>query len=210
MEIYVPHNPITQPPHHLITPSPTPPEIALIAGPNGVGKSTLARLLIPEGMPFLNADEMAKSLAAETGGAAGDFEAGKRLLTAMDYYAGERRSFAVETTLSSKTFAPKIRESKASGYGFRLIFIYSPSVELCIARVAERVRRGGHNIPEATIRRRYAAGLRNFHALYRPLADEWQIYSNTAATVPLVIADGAAEMINVYHPEVWEKIHNAV
>ena len=182
------------------------PEFVLIAGPNGAGKSTLARLLLPEAMPFLNADEIAKSLAAESDGETDDLSAGRLLLAAMDYYAGQRRSFAVETTLSSRTFAPKIRKLKAAGYRFRLIFIFSPDVELCIARVAERVRRGGHDIAEATIRRRYVAGLHNFRDLYRPQADFWSAHANLSDGPPEIIAEGDADTVTVYHYELWRRM----
>lgn len=60
----------------------------------------------------------------------------------------------------------------------KLIFLQLDSPEAAIARVAQRVRQGGHHIPEETIRRRFAAGRRNFESLYAPLVDAWALYDN--------------------------------
>jgi predicted ABC-type ATPase len=123
-----------------------PPEIVLIAGPNGAGKSTLARYLLPEALPFLNADEIAKTLPDDTGNK--EIESGRELLRRLNSLVAKRRSFAVETTLSSRSLAPKIVYLKELGYRFQLVFLCLPEPELAIERVASRVRRGGHDIPE--------------------------------------------------------------
>ena len=134
-------------------------------------------------------------------------EAGRILLRRMDECAAQNADFAVETTLSSRALAPRIKRLQAAGYRFSLGYVWTPDVELSIARVAERVRSGGHNIPEDVIRRRYKMGLKNFFELYRPIADEWTIYMNTTYRKPLRIAAGIrTESIEIYSQTVWEDI----
>jgi predicted ABC-type ATPase len=178
------------------------PEVVIIAGPNGAGKSTFARFVLPEAMPFLNADEIAKALPGNR-----DRESGRLLLHRWDDLAAARQSFAIETTLASRSLAPKVAQLKTQGYRFVLIFLYSPSPELNAARVASRVRRGGHNIPEDTIRRRYELGIKNLTELYLPLADEWQIYANLTLEGPsLIAAGGEGQETLVAEASAWRRI----
>lgn len=183
--------------------TPAAPQVVILAGPNGAGKSTYARLLLPEGTAFLNADEIAKTLtpapAVNT-----DREAGRLLLGQMDALAARRASFAVETTLSSRSLAPRIAGLRAAGYLFRLFYIYLPSADLAVARVAARVRRGGHAIPTDVVHRRYERGLRNFFTLYRPLADRWRVYQNVGFGRPrLVASGGAGQRSRASDPVLW-------
>jgi len=97
-----------------------------------------------------------------------------------------RESFALETTLSGLGYLRHIRRWRALGYRVILYFLTLPDVETAIARVAERVRQGGHDIPEATIRRRFVAGLRNFEQHYRQCVDEWATYDNSTSTLTLL------------------------
>lgn len=163
--------------------------IIVIAGPNGAGKSTLARHLLPKALEFVNADDIARALPEDFTGNR-DLEAGRILLRHLDELKETRQSFAVETTLASRGLAQRIASLRRDGYRFELIFIWSPSVDLSISRVASRVRAGGHDIPEDTIRRRYASGLRNFFGLYQPLADRWRVYRNDAVGPHTLIASG--------------------
>ncbi|MBC8139982.1 MAG: hypothetical protein H7Y38_00925 [Armatimonadetes bacterium] len=81
-----------------------------------------------------------------------ELESGRQLLRRMDSLKAEVRSFAVETTLASRSLAPRLRDLQSAGYTVSLIFFFTPAPELCIARVASHVRRGGHDIPESVIR----------------------------------------------------------
>jgi predicted ABC-type ATPase len=90
------------------------------------------------------------------------------MLTRIHELARQRVSFAFETTLASRSFAPWLVELAQTGYRFRLVFLWLPSADFAVDRVADRVRLGGHSVPEQTVRRRYAAGLRNFFGLYQP------------------------------------------
>jgi len=167
----------------------SPPKVIVIAGPNGAGKSTAATHLLPVGMTYVNADEVAKTLPNYPSRGA-DLEAGRIVLEQLEDLELRRASFAVETTLAGRTLAPRIARLRQAGYRFRLIFLWSPSADLSVQRVASRVRAGGHDIPEATIRRRYEPGLRNFFSLYRPIADKWAVYDTARGGPPAIIAEG--------------------
>jgi predicted ABC-type ATPase len=78
---------------------------------------------------------------------------------------------------------------RADGYLVKLFFLRLASPELAVARVRQRVREGGHNIPEPVIRRRFAGGLRNFEELYKPVVDEWALYDNSGGE-PVLIEEG--------------------
>jgi len=129
--------------------------------------------------------------------------AGRVMLSRLRELAEQRLSFAFETTLASRTFAPWLRDLGASGYEVHLVFLWLSSADLAIERVADRVRSGGHNIPADVVRRRYAAGVRNFFGLYRPVATNWVLY-NSSGPQPTLIAEGLElQPERVYDTEVW-------
>ena len=99
-----------------------------------------------------------------------------------------------------------IREWKSNGYLFHLFFVWVPSPEVSIHRVRERVRAGGHGIPEETIRRRYQRGLANFFTLYQPLADSWRFLDNTSPNGPRQIAEGSGNLEAVADQSLWNSI----
>lgn len=98
----------------------------------------------------------------------------------IDRLAAARASFAFESTLSGLGHAGRIRTLKKAGYRIEMIFLRLPSVEVAIARVATRVRQGGHAVSEADIRRRFRRGWENFESTYRTLADAWAVYDNSS------------------------------
>lgn len=124
--------------------------------------------------------------------------------------ARRRETFAFETTLSGRSYARLIAELVAIGYTFHLIFLWLESPELALQRVAERVRRGGHDIPDEVVRRRYERGLRNFRELYRPLASTWMIYDNSAvgAARPVAVGSGA-DVAEILDLETWRRIEGS-
>src|SRR5262245_35222782 len=133
------------------------PTVAIIAGPNGAGKSTIARKMLSPAAGvehFVNADVIGQGLSAFRSEAMA-LKAGRIMLEHLHELADTRCTFAFETTLASRTFAPWVADLKGKGYLFRLLFLWLPSPELAMTRVRDRVRRGGHDIPEDTIRRRY-------------------------------------------------------
>ena len=135
-------------------------KVIVIAGPNGAGKTTFAREFLPNeaGCPvFVNADLIAAGLAPfapDTVAA----QAGRMMLQELARHFAARESFAFETTLAGRAYLGHIRAWQAAGYRVKLIFLQLDSPEEAIARVAQRVRQGGHDIPQAIIRRRFAAG----------------------------------------------------
>jgi predicted ABC-type ATPase len=167
-------------------------KIVIIAGPNGAGKTTFAREFLPNeaGCPiFVNADLIAAGIAPfqpETVA----FHAGRLMLQEIARHATEGRSFAFETTLSGRTYAPMIDRWRTQGYIVKLIFLSLASPDEAVARVAVRVRQGGHNIPVDTILRRYEAGLMHFRETYRSRVDFWQLFDNSGE-FPLLLEEGA-------------------
>lgn len=166
-------------------------KIVIIAGPNGAGKTTFAREFLPNeaGCPvFVNADLIAAGIAPfqpETVA----FHAGRLMLQEIARHAAEERSFAFETTLSGRTYAPMIDRWRTQGYIVKLIFLSLASPDEAVARVAIRVRQGGHNILVDTIRRRFEAGLMHFRETYRSQVDYWQLYDNSGEA-PLLLEEG--------------------
>ena len=163
-------------------------KIIIIAGSNGVGKTTFAKEFLPKEAScpaFVNADLIAAGLSPFSPESA-SIHAGKLMLTMTDSLVIDGRSFALETTLSGKGYARKIPLWRKRGYHVKLVFLELPDVEIAIARVAQRVSQGGHNIPETTIRRRYDAGIYNFHQTYKSLVDVWLHFDN-ADNLPVLI-----------------------
>ena len=156
-------------------------KVIIIAGPNGAGKTTFASVFLPVDAAcpvFVNADLIAAGLAPFAPETAA-VQAGRLMLLEMARHFAARRSFAFETTLSGRGYVRHIREWQAAGYRVKLIFLQLDSVDEAIARVAQRVRQGGHDVPAATIRRRFVAGLKNFEHLYAPQVDAWALYNNS-------------------------------
>lgn len=155
---------------------------------------------------FVNADTIALGLSAFQPESVA-FHAGRVMLERIHRLARERLNFAFETTLASRTFAPWIEELKKTGYIFHLVFLWLPNPEFALARVAERVRMGGHNVPEEIVRRRYGKGIRNFFRLYKPLADTWFFYDNSVAGTLNLLASGEREIgISIENRLIWKQI----
>jgi predicted ABC-type ATPase len=181
--------------------------VIVVAGPNGAGKSTAAAHLVPDSIEYVNADEIAKTLDTYPSREA-DVTAGRLVLSRLDDLERTRSDFAVETTLAGLSLASRITRLRDSGYFFLLVFLWTPSAEFSIARVASRVRAGGHSIPEATIRRRYVAGQINFFQRYRPLADKWEVFNSTMG-LPTLVAEGTIESVqSVADEEVWAQLRS--
>lgn len=155
--------------------------VIIVAGPNGAGKTTFAREFLPQeaGCPvFVNADLIAAGLAPFAPEQAA-LQAGRLMLHELQRHFENRRSFAFETTLSGTAYLRHIARWRASGYHVKLWFLSLATPEQAIARVAQRVAQGGHDVPEAVVRRRFAAGLTNFKARYQQAVDSWALYDNT-------------------------------
>lgn len=165
-----------------------PKKIIIIAGPNGAGKTTFARSFLPTeaGLPrFINADLIAAGLSPFAPEAAA-IKAGRLMLEEIAESGRRGESFALETTLSGLGYLRHIRRWQAQGYAVSLFFLALPDVDMAIARVAERVRQGGHDIPEAVIRRRFSAGRKNFEQHYCDAVNDWSLYDNAGSTPVLL------------------------
>ncbi len=182
------------------------PQILVIAGPNGAGKSTCAARYLPEGMAYVNADEIAKDQPGYPSPAV-DIQAARIALEMMDALEERRESFALETTLATRSLARRIVRLRGCGYRFHLVFVWAPGANFCVERVAWRVRSGGHHIPEETIRRRYSAGIDNFFKLYRPMAEVWELLQNLGFEGPRLIASGQLGGVETIHDaSLWNLI----
>ena len=161
----------------------SPKKIIVIAGPNGAGKTTFARSFLPAEahLPrFINADLIAAGLAPFAPETAA-IKAGRLMLDEIEQCGRRGESFAFETTLSGLGYLRHIARWRAQGYRVSLFFLTLPNAESAIARVAARVRQGGHDVPEPIIRRRFAAGWDNFHRHYKRAVDDWAVYDNAGA-----------------------------
>jgi predicted ABC-type ATPase len=139
---------------------------------------------------FVNADVIAQGLSALDPNQAA-MAAGRIMMKRLKELAATRDDFAFETTLASRSFAPWLTELKSVGYEVHLVFLWLPSADAAVKRVAERVSLGGHDVPEATIRRRYHNGLRNFFERYQSLANSCQVIDNSVVGKPRLVATGS-------------------
>lgn len=166
-------------------------KIIIIGGPNGAGKTTFARSFLPAEAQcprFINADLIAAGLSPFAPESAA-VKAGRLMLQELAECSARGESFAFETTLSGLSYLRHIERWKDMGYHISLFFLTLPSPEYAIERVAERVKQGGHHIPEETIRRRFASGMRNFINHYRGAVNAWALYDNSEA-LPIMIEWG--------------------
>lgn len=175
------------------------PSVFIIAGPNGAGKTTVSKAVLRDALgvrEFVNADVIAAGLSGFDPERAA-FAAGRVMLTRLRELAAAHESFAFETTLASRTFAPWLAELKTQGWRVRILYVWVQSADTSVARVAARVRKGGHDVPEDVIRRRYLRSAHNLFSLYLPLANAWRIYDNTGGK-PRLIAKRAPDSSDSY------------
>ncbi len=153
----------------------------IIAGCNGAGKTTASMTILPKSLlvkEFVNADEIAKGLSPfNPEGVA--IEAGRLMLERIQYLLHKGESFSIETTLATRSYVNLVRRAHDLGYIVYLIFFWLNSPQLAVDRVAERVGKGGHNIPYDVILRRYTKGIDNLFKLFMNDVDLWAIYDNS-------------------------------
>lgn len=164
------------------------PKIIILAGPNGAGKTTFARAFLPQEAGckvFVNADLIAAGLSPFAPERAA-IQAGRLMLGAIAEHVQKGVSFAIETTLSGLGYARQIPQWRQAGFRVELYFLSLRSADQAVSRVAGRVLQGGHDIPDATIRRRFASGARLFATVYQSLVDQWFLFDN-AGDVPVLV-----------------------
>jgi predicted ABC-type ATPase/GNAT superfamily N-acetyltransferase len=185
------------------------PRVIVLAGCNGAGKTTAARTILAEELrvlTFVNADVIAQGLAGfDPNNVA--LEAGRIMLARLQELAAARANFAFETTLAGRTNASWLKQLRQQGYVVHLVYFWLASADLAVARVAARVRLGGHSVQEATIRQRYVRSVRNFFTVYQPLLSTWKVYDNTDPNICEVIAEGNDPgLCDVLRSEIWESM----
>ena len=186
-------------------------EIVIIGGPNGAGKTAAAQLLVPKGLEileFVNADEIARGLSPFNSQHAA-LAAGRLMLERIRELVRNQQSFAFETTCSGRTHIPMLRRCKADGWRVTLVYLWLPSPEAALDRVARRVREGGHGIPGDVVVRRYWAGLSNLRLLYLPLADVAVIYDNSDGHRALIAERLPKGSLAVHDADRWAAIERA-
>jgi predicted ABC-type ATPase len=179
-------------------------ELYIIGGPNGAGKTTFAREFLPkyaDCQNFVNADLIAQGMAPFSPQTAA-LRAGRMMLDEIRSFAKKRVSFAFETTLSGRSHMALLRHLKAEGYEIHLFFLWLKTVDLALSRVRERVSRGGHDVPEQIIRRRFERSMQNFLLHYRQIAHAWTLFDNSGES-PRVVALGKDEKFRIINKSIY-------
>jgi predicted ABC-type ATPase len=186
-------------------------DVVILGGPNGAGKTTAAQVVLPRQLDireFVNADEIARGLspfnATDTAVAAG-----RLMIERMRILVSEQRSFAFETTCAGRAHVGLLRRCKAAGWRITLVFLWLPSPQTALDRVARRVRSGGHDVPHDVVVRRYWAGLANMRQRYLPLADLAFIYDNSDEGRFLIAERTPQQPLVVHDATRWAMIEKA-
>jgi predicted ABC-type ATPase len=183
------------------------PKVYIIAGPNGAGKTTFARKFLPKYANcrvFINADLIAQGLSPFDPERAA-FRAGRLMLEEIETQAEVGEDFGFETTLSGKGHKQVVRGLKERGYEVHIFYLWVPSAELTLARIKERVLRGGHDVPESVVRRRFEKSIRNFFGPYHVLADRWILFDNSGV-VPRDVASSWRGKLRVLDERLYNQL----
>lgn len=189
------------------------PQLFILAGCNGAGKTTTAKILLPQflgGIEFVNADIIAAELNPEFPESVA-FQAGRIMLERVDVLLSEKSSFALETTLATKSYVGLTKKAQSLGYEVVLMYFWLESYDMALKRVAKRVREGGHFIPDEDVKRRYEGGIRNLVDLFIPVVNHWSIHDNSdynLGTPKLIARDEKNGSITIAQPEIWTKIQS--
>ena len=179
----------------------------IIAGPNGSGKTTFAKEFLPyyaHCQRFVNADLIASGLAPFSPVSA-RIKAGRLLLEQIDNFVNEKVDFAMESTLSGKTYVQLIKKVKQKGYTVHVFFLWISNIQLARARIKQRVQEGGHNVLGRDIKRRFLRSTNNFLKLYKPLCDSWMVFDNST-NQPTPIVRGNSEQSIIFNDVLFKKI----
>ena len=186
------------------------PNLYIISGCNGAGKTTASFTVLPEMLgcrEFVNADEIARGLSPFQPEKVA-VEAGRIMLQRIDELLRKKKDFAIETTLATRSYAQTIKRARESGYNVTLVYFWLASPELAIQRVKNRVAEGGHHIPEDVIRRRYKKGVKNLFELFISICDYWIIIDNSQTPYNIVAEGQEEQELKIQNQSVWEKLKN--
>ena len=171
----------------------------IIGGPNGAGKTTASYSVLPkilECREFVNADEIARGLSPFNPESVA-IEAGRLMLSRIAELLRRNESFSIETTLATRSYFRLIEQAHRQGYDVTLLYFWLRTPEQAIERVAERVSKGGHNIPSNVIRRRYQEGIDNLFRIYMPIVDTWVLVNNSMTPRSIVATGGRNQQTEI-------------
>lgn len=180
----------------------------IIAGPNGAGKTTASYTILPEIFncdEFVNADEIARGLSPFNPDEVA-IQSGKMMIQRIKELLHEGKSFAIETTLATKSHVSLIEQARRSGYTITLLFLFLDSIELAIDRVGIRVKEGGHDIPKDVIERRYDRGLNHLFNRYLPIVDKWSIVNNSKKGFKIIAWGAIDGTLFQEDKNVWQQL----
>ena len=184
----------------------------IVSGPNGAGKTTASYTVLPRILQcreFVNADEIAHGLSPFNPESVA-IEAGRLMLQRIKDLLSHNQSFSIETTLSTRSYYQLIEKAHRQGYNVTLLYFWLHSPELALQRVAERVSKGGHNVAEHIVRRRYYEGIRNFFNIYAPIVDYWMLIDNSEVPRAIVAKGGKEVGLIVNDTEKYNILYNYV
>ena len=184
----------------------------IISGCNGAGKTTASYTVLPEILncrEFVNADEIARGLSPFNPSSMA-IEAGKLMLQRIEDLLQRNKTFSIETTLSTRSYVNLVKRAQKQGYRVCLLFFWLNSPELAKKRVAERVSKGGHDIPEGTIKRRFTARINNLFKLFMPIVDYWAIFDNSETPRKKIAIGGKDTDVEIFYNELYANIKNYV
>ncbi len=180
----------------------------MIAGCNGAGKTTASYTMLPEMLDckeFVNADSIAAGISPFRPESV-SFEAGRVMLQRIEQLLKSNIDFAIETTLSSRNYIPKVREWQRQGYEVILIFFWLNNTSLAIQRIDERVKKGGHFIPDDIVIRRYFRGIKNLFDSFITICDYFLVADNSNE-IPEIICRGISKTeLTIFNESVWTEI----
>lgn len=184
----------------------------IISGPNGAGKTTASYTILPKILncrEFVNADEIARGLSPfNPEGMA--VEAGKLMLQRISELLQKEESFSIETTLSTRSYYRLVEKAHRKNYDVTLLYFWLKSPDQAAERVAERVAKGGHDIPKDVIVRRYWKGLNNLFHIYMPIVDTWILVNNSETPRTIIATGGKEQSVQIKDIECFKKIEEHV
>lgn len=184
----------------------------IISGPNGAGKTTASYSVLPKILQckeFVNADEIARGLSPFNPESVA-VEAGRLMLNRIRDLLSRNESFSIETTLATRSYFRLVENAHRQGYEVTLLFFWLKSPEQAMERVAERVSKGGHNIPKDIIVRRYYEGIDNLFKIYMPIVDTWVLVNNSETPRSIIASGGKGQPSQIINNELFKNLEEYV
>lgn len=180
----------------------------IISGPNGAGKTAASYTVLPRILQcreFVNADEIARGLSPFNPTSVA-IEAGRLMLLRIRELLRQGETFAIETTLATRSYHRLVHQAHRQGYDVTLLYFWLHSPQLAERRVAERVSKGGHDIPADIIHRRYYEGICNLFGIYMPIVDYWAVVDNSEVPRRMIAEGRLGQSPQIIHPETFNTI----